>query len=189
MIDWDDVRKYGTITTIVVALVFLVASGVGFGILHYVLSSVETSLLTTDCVIANNTLVSSCQDLFSIAIYPLLNLKDILIWLSYFVIFGLVLGMLLLGYNMGKSPWKIGFLIVVMILMTYMGIEISNIYRTLLESDVFRVMMIDFVVYNKVMLNLPWVTFITSLFSFALSIVNYQRAKVNLVSDVEELDY
>jgi len=112
-----------------------------------------------------------------------------LIWLSYFTIFGLILGMLLLGYNMGNSPWKIGFLIIFMILMTYGGIEISNMYRTLLETDIFRLMMIDFVIYNKVMLNLPWVTFITSLFSFVLSIVNYQRAKVNLVSETEELDY
>ena len=189
MIDWDDVKQYGTITTIVIALVFLIGSGIGFGILHYVLDQTETALLASNCVIADNSLVSSCQELYQLAIYPFLNIKDVLVWLSYFVIFGLILGMLMLGYNMGKSPWKIGFLVVVIIIMTYKGLEVSNMYRTLLENTIFQAMMIDFVIYNKVMLNLPWVVFITSLSSFALSIVNYQRAKVNLVSDVDELDY
>ena len=189
MINWDDVKKYGTITTILVAIGFMVVSGIGFGVLHYILEQTETALQSSNCTITDNTLVGSCQDLYELALYPFLNISDVLVWLSYFVIFGLIFGMLLLGYNQGRSAWKIGFLVIFIVLITYGGIEVSNMYRTLLENDSFRIMMMDFVVYNKVMLNLPWVLFIVSLFSFAISIVNYQKAKINLVSDTNELDY
>jgi len=50
MIDWDDVKQYGTIGTIVVALVFLITSGVGFGILHYVLDQTGSKVIKTNRV-------------------------------------------------------------------------------------------------------------------------------------------
>ena len=95
--------------------------------------------------------------------------------------------MLVVGYQSGKSPVLLGFLIVFVLVMTYLGIEISNIYRTMLETDIFRVMMTDFTVYNKIILNFPWFTFFVGLLSVMLSVVNYQKVYVN--EDKEALSY
>jgi len=48
-------------------------------------------------------------------------------------------------------------------------------------------MMIEFTVYNRVMLYFPWFVFFVGLMSVLLSIVNYQRTKTN--NPREELNY
>jgi hypothetical protein len=132
--------------------------------------------------------VDSCQELFALSLYPFLQLKDVLIWVSFFFIFALVLGMLVLGYRSGKSPVLMGYLLVIVIAMTYLSIEISNIYRQLLENDVFRSMMVEFTVYNRIMLNFPQFVFIVTLMATIMGIINYQKSGVNSVSS-SDLDY
>jgi len=188
MIDMlNDVRKYGSLITIIVSFIFIALSGVLFGITYYTMDVIQTSFESSDCVIENNTLVGSCQDLWTISIYPFLNLKDLLIWGSFFFIFALVIGMLLYGYQSGKSPVLMGLLVIFIGVTTYLGIEISNIYRTMLENDLFRSMMTDFTVYNKIVLNFPWFCFFIGLFAIVLSLVNYQKTNVN--KDTGDLDY
>jgi hypothetical protein len=147
----------------------------------------QTNFESVDCVIENNTLVTSCQDLWDMALYPFLNLKEVLIWFSYFFIFGLVISLLILGYHSGKSPVLMGLMVAFIGGITYLGIELSNIYRTMLENDIFRVMMTEFTVYNKIMLNFPWFCFFVGVFSILLSIVNFQKTLVN--EDKQELNY
>jgi len=119
--------------------------------------------------------------------YPFLKLRSILVWFSFFFIFSLSLGMLVLGYKSGKNPVLLGLLILFTAVLTYVGIEISNIYRSLIEIDVFRSMMTEFTVYNQVMLRFPWFVFIITLLSVMLGIVNFQRTRANSSSEV--LDY
>ena len=83
----------------------------------------------------------------------------------------------------------LGLLIVFVIILTYFGIEISNIYRTMLEIEVFNDIMTPFTVYNKVMLNFPWFSFLVGLLSVTLGIVNYQRTTVNQIPTRDELNY
>ena len=189
MISWDlsEYKQHGGLILMIMAIVLIAVSGIFFGVIHYTLEQTEIAFQSTDCVIEDNTLISSCQELWDMSLYPFLALREILVWLSFLLIFGLVLGMLILGYQSGKSPVLLGMFIVFIIVLTYMGIEISNMYRTLLENEIFRTIMLDFTMYNRVMMNFPWFIFVTSLFSFMLSIVNYQRTKVNTPTD--ELDY
>lgn len=183
----NDYKDKGIVVVIFMSVIMIAISGIFFAFLYFVLSSVQTAMESTDCVIDNNSLVSSCQDLFSIALYPFLNMKELLIWGSFFFIFALVLGMLVLGYKAGSSPVLMGYLLVIVIAMTYLSIEISNIYRTLLENEIFRNWMIDFTVYNQIMLGFPWFVFIVTLLSVILGIVNYQKSAVN--QDTDELNY
>lgn len=178
----DDLWQYGSLIMIVVSIIFIALSGVLFGFTYYTMGVVQTSFEANDCVIENNILVGSCQDLWGMSVYPFLNLKDILIWFSFFFIFSLVIGMLLFGYQSGKSPILMGLLIVFVMVITYLGIEMSNMYRTMLENDLLRSMMTEFTVYNQIMLNFPYFCFIIGLFAVMLSIVNYQRTKVNQTS-------
>jgi hypothetical protein len=120
-------------------------------------------------------------------VYPFLNAKSILIYLSYFCIFILVLGMLLAGYNSGTKPWMMGIMLLVEIALVYGSFYVANIYRLLLSNEVIRDSLIEFTAYNKIMMNFPWFVFVISLFSIALGIVNWQRTRTNTLQG--ELDY
>ena len=185
--DLDELTQYGSMTAILLSIIVIFVSGLFFGFVHFTLDSTETAFQSTDCVIQNNSLVSSCQDLFDLALYPFLGLRDVLIWFSFLFIFALVIAMLVLGYKSGKSPVLMGVLVLFVMTLTYLGIEISNVYRGLLENEVFRTVMTDFTVYSQIMLNFPWFIFIVSLSAAMLSIVNWQRTRVNTASG--ELDY
>ena len=183
----DNLKKYGIFLAVLICIGFIACSGIFFGITYLVLDTTQTSFESMDCVIENNTLVGSCQDLWDMSLYPFLALKEVLIWLSFFFIFGLVIALLILGYYSGKSPVLMGMMVVFIGGITYLGIELSNIYGTMLENEVFRSMMVDFTVYNKIMLNFPWFCFFVGLFAVILSIVNFQRTIVN--NDTGALDY
>lgn len=187
MLDDFDVASRGSLYVIIMSIMAIFLSGIFFGATYYVLDTVEDAFRASDCTISNNVYVDSCQDLWELSLYPFFALKELLIWFSFFFIFALTLGMLVLGYKSGKSPVLLGLLIVFVIVLTYGSIEISNIYRTMLETDIFRTMMLQFTVYNKIMMNFPWFIFVVSLLSVLLSIVNYQRTKVN--SSEDELNY
>lgn len=174
--------KTGIMTT-TLSIMAMFISGIFFSILYFVLATTETAFKNTSCVIHNNIYVSTCQGLWNLSLYPFFALKDILVWFSFFFIFALVLGMLIAGYKAGKSPVMMGLLFIFTIVLTYIGIIISNVYRSMLDMELFRQMMVNFVIYNNVMLYLPWFTFIVGIASFMLSVVNYQRANTNKVSD------
>ena len=175
----DNIKQYGSIALIMTSLLMIFSSGIFFGITYYVMEVTETAFQSSDCVIEGNLYVESCQDLWGLSVYPFLSLREILVWFSFFFIFALVLGMLIVGYQSGKSPVLLGVLMVFIVVITYIGIEISNIYRTMLDNVLFREMMIEFTVYNKVMLSFPWFCFFVGLLSVLLSIVNYQKVFVN----------
>ena len=184
---FEYLEDYGSLTVILLSVFAIFLSGIFFGFIYYVMDILLTAFQGINCTIDNNTLVTNCQELFNLSIYPFLQLKEILIWFSFFFIFAIVLGILILGYKSGKSPALLGLLVVFLIALVYGSIELSNVYRLLLENVIFRNMMLPFTVYNKVMLYLPWFSFFVGICSLGLGIVNFQRVKVN--SSQEELDY
>jgi hypothetical protein len=80
-----------------------------------------------------------------------------------------------------------GYLVVIVIVMTYLSIHISNIYRELISNSVFRDMMVEFTVYNQIMLNFPWFVFIITIMATLMGIVNFQKSSVNRSND--DLNY
>jgi len=188
MTDWfNNVKKYGSFSIIFLSMLLIFISGLFLGTSYYVMDQVETAFESTNCVINNNVFVSDCQELWALSVYPFLGLRSLLVWFSFFFVFALVIGILLLGYQSGNNPVLMGFMVVVVTITTYASLYVSNGYRTLLENDLFRSMMVDFTVYNKIMLSFPWFIFIISLLSCILSIVNWQRSRVN--SPTSDLDY
>jgi hypothetical protein len=175
----ENSKKYGSIAFIAVALIFIFVAGVFFAMTYYVMDITQDALEGTDCTFENNSLVGSCQDLYAYSFYPVLQLRSILVWFSYFFIFGLVISMLVVGYKSGSSSVLMGVNVLFTILFTYGGIEISNVYRTLLDNELFRNMMIPFRVYNNIMINCHWFIFIICLASLGLGIVNFQKAPIN----------
>jgi len=180
----EDSKRFGSMVFIAVALIFMCLSGVFFGVVYYGMDQTNTALQSANCTIDNNSLVSNCQELFSYSFYPVLALRSLLVWFSYFFIFGLVISMLVIGYKSGSSPVLMGVNVIFTILFTYGAIEISNVYRVMLDNDLFRSMMLEFVVYNKIMVYFPWFTFMICLAALGLGIVNFQKAVVNEDPDI-----
>lgn len=186
--DYFNIRSgKGSLTLIVTGLIMMAISGLIFAGIYFFMDTIQTSLLSTSCDIPGNVFFNDCQGMWEFVVYPFLNLKVILIYLSFFSIFILTVGMLLIGYQSGTNHSLLGALIIAEILIVYGAVEISNIYRTLLDNEIIRNAMIPFGLYNTLMLYFPWFVFIISLFSIALGIVNWQRSPVNTVS--EELNY
>jgi len=179
--------RYGNIGVLLLSIVMIAFSGLFFGFVYWTMDQTQTAFESNDCVIDNNGIVSSCQDLWDLSLYPFLELKEILIWLSIFFIFTLALSLLLLGYMSGFNPIATGLLVFAEMLITYGSIYIANIYRVLIANATIRDMLVDFTVYNKVMLNFPWFVFVVSLFSIALGLVNWQRTRTN--SSTSDLNY
>lgn len=177
----------GSVIMVITGLVLIAISGLFFSGLYFFMNTMQTSLLATNCNISNNVFFSDCQGMWTMAVYPFLNLKSILVYLSFFSIFILIVGMLLLGYKSGTSPGLLGVLVLIEVMITYMSIHVANIYRTLLENEMIRNAMIPFGFYNTIMLYFPWFAFIISLFALILGIVNWQKSPVN--NDTEELNY
>lgn len=169
-------------------LVFIAVSGLIFAGMYFFMDTTQTALEGVNCDLQDNAFASDCQGIFTLVVYPFLTImKTVVIYLSYFSIFILVLGMLLAGYNSGSKPWMIGILLLVEIALTYGSFYIANIYRLLLDNEIIRDALISFPVYNKIMVNFPWFVFVISLFSLAFGIVNWQRSRTNTSSG--ELDY
>jgi hypothetical protein len=172
---------------VIIGIVMISISGLFFAGIYFFMDVTQDALLSQDCTIPGNVFFNDCQGMWEMVVYPFLNLKSVLVYLSFFSIFILTMGMLLMGYQSGSNPKFLGVLVLAEIIITYGAIEISNIYRTLLENAIIRDAMIPFGVYNNIMLYFPWFVFIISLFALSLGIVNWQRTPVNKAS--EELDY
>lgn len=168
-------------------LFMIFIGGALMGITYFIMDYTETQFRDIDCEIPNNVFFDNCQDMFELSVYPFFALKNIIVWFNYFFIFAVVLGMLIVGYQSGKNPALIGMLLIFSIFITYLGIELSNAYRTMIENPLFYSMMTEFTIYNKIMLNFPVFIGVISILSVLLSIVNFQKARVN--TPTSDLDY
>jgi hypothetical protein len=175
----NNIQSKGGMIAIVLSIIAIFFSGIFFGGTYYLFDTLDDSLHGIDCTIENNAYFNTCQDWFDMAIYPFLGLRDIIIWFSYFFIFALVLGMFVMSYKSGRSPAMMPVLILTTILFAYLGIELSNAYRTMLENPLFFSMMTPFNIYNKIILNFPWFIGVIGLITSGISIVNYQKVKPN----------
>jgi len=172
---------------VITGIILIAISGLFFSGIYFIMDTTQDSLLSSNCVIEGNVFFDDCQGMWALAVYPFLSLKTILVYLSFFSIFILTIGMLLIGYKSGTKPSLLGVLVLIEILIVYGSIHIANIYITLLDNEIIRNAMIPFRVYNTFMLYFPWFVFIISLFSLVLGVVNWQRSPVN--KDMGELDY
>ena len=141
----------------VIFLIFI--SGIIFAITYFIMNNVHTSLLSVDCLIPQNVFFTTCQEWFAIALYPVLELKSILIYANYFAIFAFVFALFFMGFRTKKHPALFIVHILSSIIIGYLSIEIANIYRTILSNEIMYSMLIPFGIYNKIMLYFPQFVF------------------------------
>ena len=68
-------------------LIMIAISGIGLGVFYHIADTTHTALLNTDCVLSDNAFGDTCQDIFTMVVYPFFAAKSILIYLSIFLIF------------------------------------------------------------------------------------------------------
>ncbi len=169
----------------VIATFGIFLSGLLMAVSFFVLSAIETAFRNVNCLIPNNLYVSTCQEWFAISIYPALNLRFILIWASYFYIFGIVLGLFYLGFRTKKHPSLFVVHMILSIIFGYLAIEIANVYRSLLQNELMFEILTPFVIYNKVMLNFPQFMFFVIFISGLIGFMGLIKGKFN--EGIEEI--
>lgn len=154
----------------VIATFLIFLSGLFMAISYYILLTLEAAFIKVNCLIPENVYVSNCQEWFALSIYPALQLRYILIWFSYFYIFGIVIGLFYLGFKTKKHPSLFAVHIILSIIFGYLAIEIANVYRTLLQNPFIYEVLVPFPIYNRIMLYFPqfmfFIIFISGLIGF-----------------------
>lgn len=157
------------ITNISVMFIIFV-SGLIFSITYFIISKIQEAFLSVDCLIPQNVYVSTCQEWFNLALFPILNLKSVLIYANYFAIFGLVFGLFFMGFRTKKHPILLIVHIISSVIIGYLSIEIANIYRTIINNPSMYEILLPFPIYNKIMLYFPqfifFVIFLSGLIGF-----------------------
>jgi len=166
-----DFTKRGKEFMVNIAVMFLISvSGIFMAITYFIMKTVETAFKSVDCLIPQNVYFTTCQEWFEMALYPVLELRSILIFASYFFIFGLVFGLFFMGFRTKKHPALLVVHVISSIIIGYISIEIANIYRLLISNGILYEIMVPFSIYNKVMLYLPqfmfFVIFLSGIIGF-----------------------
>jgi hypothetical protein len=153
------------------AVMFLIAvSGLIMAITFFIMKTLETSFKSVDCLIPQNVFFTTCQEWFEMALYPVLELRSVLVYANYFFIFGVVFGLFYMGFRTKKHPALFVVHVISSIIIGYLAIEIGNIFRLLISNPFLYEMMIPFPIYTKIMLYLPqfifFVIFLSGIIGF-----------------------
>lgn len=161
----------------VMAMFLIFVSGLFMAISYYIMAVIEAALTKVNCLIPNNLYVSTCQEWFAISIYPALELRYILIFASYFYIFGILIGLFYIGFKTKKHPSLFVVHMILSIIFGYLSIEISNIYRTIIQSELLYNILVPFPIYNKIMLYFPQFMFFIIFISGLIGLMGIFKGK------------
>lgn len=169
-------------------VMFLIAvSGLLMGITYFIMGTLETAFLSVDCLIPQNVFVTTCQEWFNLALYPVLALRTVFVYANYFLIFGLIFGLFYMGFRAKKHPALLVIHIVLSMIIGYLSIEIANIYRVLIQNEILYNMLVPFPIYNKIMLYFPQFIFFIILVSGALGFFGVFKSAGQYSEGAEEL--
>jgi|LSQX01.1.fsa_nt_gb hypothetical protein len=171
---------------IIVMTLFVVAffiTGTLGGLAYFGMNVLESEILKVnfDLPLAQNSTnpdipnVTTFQEVLNITIHPLFNLGHYLPYLIYFMLFAYIIGLAMVAYMSSKNPVFFIVHLLFTIILTYFALMLSNTYFVMLEEPLFNSMMVEFVIFHRIMTYLPQVFFLTSLVFAAISFVNLMK--------------
>jgi len=173
---------YDNLITLVFFLVIVSAVGIFGGLVYFGMNTLEVTLKTVDFVIPtedNTTAValnmSTFQDILGVVVYPFLGLRDSLPYLTYFLVFSFIIALGFSAYLTSKNPIFFVLHLLFTILITYFSFLLSNMYIGLLADPFINALMINFTIYNKLMIYLPQIIFFVSLVFGAIAFINIMK--------------
>jgi hypothetical protein len=174
--------KFDNLILIVVFLCVSITGGIFAGLVYTNIHLLDTELHNVDFNIPlaqNSTTgalnITTFQDVLELTVYPVMGLVDALPYLVYFMMFAFIIGLAITAYLTSKNPIFFVLHIIFTIVLTYFAIILSNTYQTLLSNPYINTMMVDFPIYNKLMLFLPQILFLTSLVFAGIAFVNVMK--------------
>ena len=177
---------FSNLILLVVFLIIVSVSGLIAGVIYFDMSIMKTTLETVDfpLPIMDNSSASAInmthfQDILRTVAYPILDLKNALPMLTYFMVFGFIIALGLIAYLSSKTPIFFVLHILFTIVMTYFCILISNMYVGLMSDPFINSLMLPFTIYNKLMFFLPQVLFFTSILFGAISFISVMKPSTN----------
>jgi hypothetical protein len=176
---------FSNLIMLIMFLVVVSAGGLIAGIIYFDMQVLDINLRTINFTLpiqeigqANSNL-TDFQDVLGTVVYPILGLRDSLPYLTYFMVFAFIIALGMSAYLTSKNPIFFVLHILFTVLITYFCIILSNTYKDLLSQPFINSMMINFTIYNKLMLYLPQVVFFTSLLFGVISFVNIMKPQTN----------
>lgn len=169
---------FSNLTILVIFLVVVSVAGLIAGIIYFDMNIIETTFKTVNFPLpienpaSANANLTDFQDILEITVYPILGLRSSLPYLTYFLVFAFIIAMGLTAYLSSKNPVFFVLHLLFTFLITYFCIIISNTYVYLLSDPFINAMMINFTIYNKLMLYLPQIVFFTSILFGAIAFIN-----------------
>lgn len=185
----------------IILIIFLVAtfvSGILAAIIYYDMEIMDSTLHQVDFQIPiqdNSTVnneyknISTFQDILEVVVYPVLELRYSLPYLTYFMIFGLIMAMFVTAYISSKNPVFFVLHILFLLVVTYFCNILSNAYQTILENPFMNTLLVNFQIYNKVMLYLPQIIFFTGLLFGVIAFINLLKPQSNFGGNQQSLNY
>ena len=177
---------FSNLILLVIFLVFVSVAGLFAGLLYFNMNILQTTLMTVDFNIPmeNNATATALnmttfQDILGVVVYPILDLKSTLPYLTYFMVFAFIIALGMSAYLTSKNPIFFVLHLLFTILMTYFCIILSNMYVDLMSEPFINAMMLPFTIYNKLMFYLPQVVFFTSLLFAVISFINLMKPANN----------
>lgn len=171
--------RFDNLTIMVLFLAVSFAGGLLGGLVYYQMNLLDTSLRTIDFDIplAQNSSgdianITTFQDVLDLTIYPLLGLKDAIPYLVYFMMFAFIIGLAITAYLTSKNPIFFVLHILFTLVLTYFAIILSNTYAELLSDVFINEMMVGFPIFNRLMLSLPIILFVTAVVFGAIAFIN-----------------
>ena len=177
-------------------LVLACVVGLIAGILYYDMNILEQTMKTVDFTlpIQNNdtvayTNISHFQDILQITLYPILGLRSSLTYLTYFLLFGVIIALGLAAYLSSKNPIFFVAHVLFTLIITYFTFIMSNMYMKLLANPFINQLMIPFPIYNKIMMYLPQIIFFTSLIFGIIAFISLVKPTSNTYGNQTSLNY
>lgn len=173
--------RFDNLIMIVIFLAIVSFGGLLGGIIMFSMETVDTTLQTINITIpiqemgSANPNLTTMQDIFGVVVYPILGLRDTIPYLTYFMIFTFIIALGITAYMSSKNPVFFIIHLLFTLILTYFSIVMSNNYTILLNDGFINSIMVDFVIYNKLMLYLPQIVFFTSLVFGAIAFINVMK--------------
>jgi len=166
-------NKKGNYTGVFKFMIMAFAITLFFGMMYYGFTKLNDTLTSVEFDIGDSNFSSVVAKTWTPVYDSYGNLKT----LSYVLIFGMILTMLTSAWLVKRPPIFLVLWVIVSAVAIIVAVYISNAYTLLLNNADFGATLQSFAGSSYMLLNLPQIAVVISLFSGLISLISLNKAK------------
>lgn len=166
-------NKKGSYADVFIFMITAFAIVIFFGVLYYGFGLFDTALTSVQFDIGNTSFTSIVDSTWGQVYDAYSQMKT----LSYVLIFGMILTIFTSAWFVRRPPIFLIIWVIVSVVAVIAGVEISNAYSSLLSNPDFGATLESFAGASYMMLYLPYLAVIISLFSGLISLIGLNRSR------------